>query len=510
MSTADTATETSRLFCSEDWLAIWLGGLILAITLAIPLVYRPAEYDSRVADAQRLESQLEHLKSTARSDRDPSAKEALREQIQAQEKQLGQARADLTASLTQSWLAKPGAWDQDPTAAFYKKDRLILPGLLAAFALGLVVFAAGTRVLGESILRFVPAFAVLFLLATLAYVLAGQNVIKHYNLEYVLWALVVGLTISNTIGTPRFLLPAVRTEFYIKTGLVLLGAEILLSRLLILGIPGICMSWITTPVVLITTYWFGQRLLKMPSRSLNMVISADMSVCGVSAAIATAAACRAKKEELSLAVGISLAFTAVMMVVMPWVVQGVGMSDVVGGAWLGGTIDSTGAVAAAGGMLGSKTALEVAVTIKMIQNILIGVVAFGVAVYWVTVVDPKSHEAVKPSAQEIWYRFPKFVLGFVGASLLFSVIYSNGIGGKALVDAATAGASETMRGWLFCLAFVSIGLETNFRELFQYLRDGKAITLYVVGQSLNLAMSLFMAWLMFEKVFPQAAKALGN
>ncbi len=449
---------------------------------------------------------------------DPDAEDELLEQSQLDEQQLEKLQKALVGCVMPSWLARPGAWDRNPLSAFYKGERLIVAGLVAVFVVVLLVFAAGVRLLGESVGRFAPAFVGLFLLAILAYVLAGQNVIKYYNLEYVLWALVVGMLISNTIGTPGFLRPAVRTEFYIKTGLVLLGAEILLGRLLILGLPGVCMSWITTPVVLVSTYWFGQRLLGMPSRSLNMVISADMSVCGVSAAIATAAACRAKKEELSLAIGISLAFTAVMMVVMPWGVRAVGMSDVVGGAWLGGTIDSTGAVAAAGGMLGT-TALEVAVTIKMIQNILIGVVAFGVAVYWVTVVEAGSPAAgasqagaavALPSLMEIWYRFPKFVLGFVGALLVFSAIYVSGAGGKALVEAATSGTSEPLRGWLFCLAFVSIGLETNFRELFHYLKDGKAIALYVVGQSLNLALSLFMAWLMFEKVFPQAATILAK
>jgi uncharacterized membrane protein YadS len=149
----------------------------------------------------------------------------------------------------------------------------------------------------------------------------------------------------------------------------------------------------------------------------------------------------------------------------------------------------------------------------MIQNILIGFVSFGVALYWVGVVEPDAGEtgaAVRPSLMEIWYRFPKFVLGFLGASLVFSAIYASGAGGKALVQATTAGTSEPMRGWLFCLAFVSIGLDTNFRELFQYLKDGKAIALYVVGQSLNLALALLMAWLMFEKVFPQAATILAK
>ncbi|MFN9914991.1 MAG: putative sulfate exporter family transporter, partial [Pirellulaceae bacterium] len=107
----------------------------------------------------------------------------------------------------------------------------------------------------------------------------------------------------------HWLRPAVSPELYVKTGLVLLGAEVLFGKLLMLGIPGMLVSWTVTPIVLVATYIFGQRVLKMESRALNMVISADMSVCGVSAAIATAAACRAKKEELSLAIALSLVFT---------------------------------------------------------------------------------------------------------------------------------------------------------------------------------------------------------
>jgi uncharacterized membrane protein YadS len=232
-----------------------------------------------------------------------------------------------------------------------------------------------------------------------------------------------------------------------------------------------------------------------------------MSVCGVSAAIATAAACKAKKEELSLAIGISLSFTVIMMVVMPAIIRAAGMSEVLGGAWLGGTIDSTGAVAAAGGMLGD-TALAVAATVKMIQNILIGVVAFGVAVYWVMYVERTP--GARPSVMEIWYRFPKFVLGFVAASIVFSLIYSTGISGRVLAETAIDGTTEILRGWFFCLAFVSIGLETNFREFSQYLKGGKALVLYVCGQTLNLALTLLMAWIMFEKVFPQAAASLGQ
>ena len=284
------------------------------------------------------------------------------------------------------WLAKPGGWAADPLEAWHGSGGSIVPGVVGVFLIGLSTFGLAAARMRWPLRRFVVGYCGVFLLATLAYMLAGQEVIKHYNLEYALWALLIGLLISNTIGTPDYLRTAACTEFYIKTGLVLLGAEVLFPRLLALGVPGICVAWIVTPVVLITTFWFGQRILKIESPTLNMVISADMSVCGVSAAIASAAACKAKREELSLAIGMSLSFTVVMMVVMPAVIRMMGLGEIVGGAWMGGTIDATGAVAAAGAMLGDR-ALQVAATVKMIQNILIGFVAFGIAVYWTTRVE---------------------------------------------------------------------------------------------------------------------------
>jgi uncharacterized membrane protein YadS len=196
-----------------------------------------------------------------------------------------------------------------------------------------------------------------------------------------------------------------------------------------------------------------------------------------------------------------------MMVVQPILIKAFGIDDLVGGAWIGGTIDATGAVVAAGNALGER-AEKVAVTVKMIQNVLIGVVAFGVAIYWVTFVE-KSKDGARPSAMEIWYRFPKFVIGFVLASVVFSAIAYFVADGEPRVKAMTD-MTKSLRGWLFCLAFVSIGLETNFRALSHQLAGGKPLVLYLCGQTLNLALTLLMAWLMFEKVFPNAAAVLSQ
>ncbi len=493
-------TSSRRGWNTEDWWATGLGLIILLSATVATLLTQPKDVDQRIAALAQAEQQLDQLSSSETATTEERA--AARAEVKA-------AKKAIASNPFARWMGKVGSWKDNPGAAFVdsKGNSSTAPLLVTLGIIGLL-FGVGSAALGRPVTRFIPGFIILAGLAVLAELLAAQQVIKHYNLEYALWALVVGLLISNTLGTPSFLLAAANTEFYIKTGLVLLGAEVLFHRLLALGLPGIFVSWVVTPVVLISTYIFGQRVLKMESRSLNMVISADMSVCGVSAAIATAAACRAKKEELSLAIGLSLVFTVIMMVVMPAVIRASGMSEVLGGAWIGGTIDSTGAVAAAGGMLGN-TALEVAATVKMIQNILIGAVAFGVAVYWVSSVEVTENSR-RPELSEIWRRFPRFILGFVGASMVFSLLSAEGAWGEAVSSAVIDGTSKTIRGWCFCLAFVSIGLETNFRSLSQYLAGGKPLILYVCGQSLNLGLTLFMAWLMFEKVFPGAAASLGQ
>jgi uncharacterized membrane protein YadS len=378
-----------------------------------------------------------------------------------------------------------------------------IPYLIGLMLVMAVLFGIGIQVMGQSFGKFVGAFAFVFLIAVLAYCASAQATAKGYGIGYAAWAILFGLIISNTIGTPKWVMPAVQTEYYIKTGLVLLGAEILFGKILSIGVPGIFVAWVVTPIVLVSTYIFGQKVVKVPSKTLNITVSADMSVCGVSAAIATAAACRAKKEELTLAVGLSLVFTSVMMIVMPAFIKAVGIPEVLGGAWMGGTIDATGAVAAAGAFLGDR-ALYVAATIKMIQNVLIGVVAFCVAVYWVARVD--AVQGQKVPASEIWYRFPKFVLGFIAASIVFSLLYQSfgSDAGYALVEhGAIRGFSRIFRGWFFCLAFTSIGLATNFRELGEYFKGGKPLILYVCGQSFNLILTLTMAYIMFYLVFPE-------
>ena len=349
-----------------------------------------------------------------------------------------------------------------------------LPLLMVAFAL---FFGIGIFVMGQNLPKFLIGFVGLFVVVVIAMILGKQSTMAYYGIGVEPWG--------------------------IKTGLVLLGAEILFDKIIAIGTAGIFVAWVVTPIVLITTFIFGQKVLKMASPTLNITISADMSVCGTSAAIAAAAACRAKKEELTLALGLSMTFTAIMMVALPAFIKYLGLPEVLGGAWIGGTVDSTGAVAAAGALLGPK-AMYVAATIKMIQNVLIGVTAFGIAVYWCTSVEKTAGR--ETSLMEIWHRFPKFVIGFLTASIIFS-IYSADLGpdlGTALINKGVIdGIEKGVRTWFFVLAFTAIGLSTNFRELAPYFKGGKPLILYVCGQSFNLALTLLMAYVMFYLVFPE-------
>jgi uncharacterized membrane protein YadS len=388
--------------------------------------------------------------------------------------------------------------------AYNQIGYLILLGIVFA-----VFFGIGIAAMGNSFGDFIKAFPFVFLLAVLTYIASNQATMKAYGIGYALWAIFFGMLISNTVGTPKWAMPAVQTEYYIKTGLVLLGAKILFEKIIVIGTAGIFVAWVVTPTVWLVTYWFGQKIVKMPSKRLNATICSDMSVCGVSAAIATASACKAKKEELTLAVGLSMVFTSVMMILMPIVIKSTFPVDkqlILGGAWMGGTIDATGAVVAAGAFLGEK-AMYVAATIKMIQNVLIGVIAFFVALYFTTKVEV-AETGVKVGPMEIWYRFPKFVLGFIGASIFFSICYSyfnaqiGGLGGAMVDQGIIKGMGDLFRGWFFCLSFVSIGLATNFRELAEHFKGGKPLILYVFGQSFNLMMTLLVAYIMFYIVFP--------
>lgn len=558
---------------TEDWWAIWLAGLMLAAALISIFIWKPPveelpqhravmEQEMETAGFRTIayveaESKLKGIRarnhgltatisnltgrpkkwdsnpihSVYMSESEAAARRAMAApKLEAAQERLARTRsaaenaesaaraanfenatlnAEARAAITE-WRQARDQHSSARSAANMQSYNLI-PGFIGLMVIMMVFFSLGAKFIGINIRQFYTGFPIIFILSVLSYVIANQTTLSSIGLSYVLWGLALGLIISNTIGVPQFLKSAGQTEFFIKTGLVLLGASILFGQIALIGIPGIFVTWVVTPIVLVVTFWFGQNIIKVPSKELNITVSSDMCVSGVSAAIASAAASRAKKEELTLAIGMSMIFVAVMIFVLPLIAKLTGMHPVLAGAWLGGTVDNTGSVVAAGELIG-REAMYVAATIKMIQNIMIGVIAFGVAAYWCLKVEPDRACAIggapmkftaSGAAYEIWYRFPKFILGFILASIIFSFMQTavSLDWGQTMVSNGVLTWANGFRSWFFALAFVSIGLSINYSELKEPLRGGKPLILYACGQTFNLLLTLFVAWLMFMVIF---------
>jgi uncharacterized integral membrane protein (TIGR00698 family) len=271
------------------------------------------------------------------------------------------------------------------------------------------------------------------------------------NIEYVLWAIVIGLLISNTAGLPRLFRPGVATyEFWLKAGIVLLGARFLLGDVARLGGISLVLVFIELALALSFMTWLGGRF-KLPPKLVSL-LAVGSSVCGVSAIIAAQGAIDADEEDSSYAIAAILALGAVSLVLFPIVGHALHMSDRAYGVWTGLAVDNT-AEATAAGALYSDAAGKVAVLAKTCRNAMIGFVVLGYAVYWAS----KGQAAgVQNKAAFLWKKFPKFVLGF----LLISALATIGVFAKPEITAL-----GNLSRWAFLLTFAGVGLRTSFKDL---------------------------------------------
>jgi uncharacterized integral membrane protein (TIGR00698 family) len=380
--------------------------------------------------------------------------------------------------------ALPGfSWDPGSVGSLFSGE-----GVKAIFALGallMVVAGVGVKLMGGSLKAFGIAFPAVFLLGWLAQFLAGNAALKAAGVTYVITGLLIGLFISNVLRVPHWLQPAARTEYYIKTGLVVLGSNILIGDILQAGALGIAQALLVILVIWYACFWIAQKL--RVDDEFSAMLATAVSICGVSAAIAACGAVQGDRKKLSYVTSLVLVVAIPMMLVMPWVISEFEIPAVVGGAWLGGTIDTSGAVVAAGEIVGDS-AMNAAVIVKFSQNAMLGLAAFALSVWWTFRSGAATGE--KPSAAIIWERFPKFVLGFIAASLLFSFAFS-----AEFVD-STKDLMKGLRTWWFALAFVCIGLETRFRDLVS-MDEGRPAIAFLLAQAVNIAWTLLIAWLLF-------------
>ena len=362
---------------------------------------------------------------------------------------------------------------------------LMKNNLILFLSIGLLSFL-GYLFMGNKGKGFILSFVVIFALALAARYLSAVAPIKKIGLEAVFFAVAIGLIIRNTFGLPKWMAPAVKSEYYIKAGLVILGTSILFKEIMKAGSLGM----IQAVIVVFCVWYFTFTIAKLfkVDREMGAILSSAVSICGVSAAIATSGAIKGDPKKLSFVVSLVLIVAIPMMYLMPYLVKWIGLNEVVGGAWLGGTIDTTAAVVASGKFLG-ETAEKYSVIIKSAQNVLLGVAAFVISIYW----SFKGTNAdIRPSGSVLWERFPKFVIGFLLASLVFSFAFAPDVA-KQLSGVANKGAREI----LFSLAFVCIGLETDFRYIFKK-ENAKYIWTFLIAQTFNILLTLVVAYLLFK------------
>jgi uncharacterized integral membrane protein (TIGR00698 family) len=383
----------------------------------------------------------------------------------------------LAAGFNLKWLAvAPQKWSAASEVA--QQLRAHAPQYLALFVLWAVLLGVGANALGYPPARFVPAFALLFVVSLLLYLLGQWSQAARYNLEPPLVALALGLIISNTVGTPRWAQPALRVEFYVKTGIVLLGASLPLTLIAWAGSVAIVQAAIVSLVTFGTIYFVGVRLGL--DRRFAATLGTGGAVCGVSGAIAAGGAVGARKEHVSIAISLVILWAIVTIFLLPLAARALQLPTGVAGAWIGTSefADAAGLAAAqtyggyAGqvpGITGSADAAVNAFTLMKVigRDVWIGVWAFVLSLIAATRWESTGIESQGGAAAQIWRRFPKFVLGFLLASAIITIISSgySYADYKKVLQPSLVAPLQVLRIWAFTFTFLSIGLTTRFREL---------------------------------------------
>ena len=454
MATNDTATTSTKpsgwqeLWAKEDWWAVWIG---LSIAILAYVFYFSGSSISWIAVAP----------------------------------------------------AKWSTWSQ--IAAYFSKNAV---KYLALFGTFLILFTIVTSFIGQKPRAFIPAFLFIFLLSTVIYTIGNWDQASRYNLEPPLVALIVGLFISNVIGLPRWLDAGFRVEFYIKLGIVLLGATLPFTLIILAGPVAILQASIVSIVTFLTIF-FVARKLGLDHR-LAAVLGAGGAVCGVSASIAVAGAVRAKKEHPPIAISLVVVWAIVLIFVLPLVSRTLRLPAGVGGAWIGTSefADAAGLAAAQsyGGLAGkhagiagtAEQAIASYTLIKVIgRDMWIGIWTFVLALIAVTVWE-RTETNSKVQVGQIWWRFPKFVIGFLIASALTAfVVHGISLGDyNKLVKPTLITPIISLRTWVFTFSFLSIGLTTRFREL--AAAGFKPFIAFTAGVIVNVILGYILSVIVFS------------
>ncbi len=377
---------------------------------------------------------------------------------------------------------------------------------LAQFATLLVLFGIAASAIGYPPRRFIAGFIVVYALSLLVFAAGAWEKALYYNIEPPLIALLGGLLISNLIGLPRWLDAGFRVEFYIKTGIVHLGATLPFTLILWAGPVAILQASIVSITTFLVTFFSGRRLGL--DRRLAATLGAGGAVCGVSAAIAIAGAVRAKKEYPPIAITLVVVWAVVMIFALPLISRALSLPAGVGGAWIGtsefadaagfAAAQTYGGFAAAGTISGTPDQAVWSYTlIKVVgRDVWIGVWALILSIISVTRWEV-AETAGGADIAEVWWRFPKFVVGFLLASLLITIAVRNVSFAdyNTVVRPGLVQPITTLRTLAFTLSFLSIGLTTRFRDFAP--AGGKPVLAFTAGVAVNVVLGFVLSVLVF-------------
>ena len=374
------------------------------------------------------------------------------------------------------------------------------------FAIAFVLLYVGNRLLGRAVKGIIPSFIAVFAIALLAQWIAKIDMVKYYGFEAVFFSVIFGLIIRNLFHVPEWLKPAIQGEFFIKIGVVCLGATVLFSDVMKSGAAGLIQA-----VMVVTIVWFFGYLLARKlkvERATAMTLASGCSICGVSACITAAGVAGTDKKQLSYIISLVLIIVVPMIYLMPWLgkmivpllTDNAAIQSEIIGAWIGGTIDTTSGVGASSEMAG-EVAQKTAIVVKATQNVLIGVVAFFIALY-LSARSGNGKGMSRPSFGIVWEKFPKFILGFIVASAVFSILQNNDLltldaKGK-IIETAMAKNFST---FFFSLSFVCIGMDTRLKDIVSR-ENRNSLFAFLGAQCFNIIVTLLIAWLMFGVVKP--------
>jgi uncharacterized membrane protein YadS len=440
----------------------------------------------------------------------------------------------------EGWAVTPGSWS---TVGELGADLAQnWTGFLAIYLVFGIVFTISIALMGRKVSEFVRGFTILFLGAlAVFYVAADSFVGQTLQLGAPLLALILGLVIGNMIKIPEWFSASLRSEYYVKTGIVLLGATLPLTLIFKAGPKVLVQAAIVSVCAWLTIYLAATRFFRLEPQ-LAAVLGAGGAVCGVSASIAVGGAVKAKKDHLAIGITVVSMWAIVMVLALSVVVKlmvPTPISPGEAGAWVGtsafsdaagyavvnelSTALEAGTIRAAdGSLMNPDDPINTFTLMKVIgRDIWIGIWCLILAVVSVIFWEKQEDAKRAVGAGMIWVRFPKFVLGFLAASIIMTMVSANPPGdhvGRTRVDntstpaaGAIVGGSDwyeselaekvispikNLRSWAFVICFLCIGLSTRIRDLLTF--GLKPFWAFTIGVAVTVPLGYFLSTVVFS------------